>query len=271
MLVECPILPKAPAVYCAKISFAAVPTIVMTKTVLFSISNTNLVFRSLVVGRWVTEEEKRIAGNVIFDALADLSLMLNIPAAALGLREHLNLAFGKGGSAGVQAHYEVPTRTLALAKNAGAGALAHEWWHAFDHYIADKLFVGAEVKKAFASERWLMDEPVKPHPLNHALDEVFSSVLLNRQRDGASDFVERALRLDEIQGSFYYSQPTELLARAFECWIQSRDDIKNQYLVSGTKASELAKEGGYPTAEELATIAQAMHTYFQALGHALSS
>lgn len=227
-------------------------------------------FCSLVVGRWVSEEEKRIAGNIVFDALADLSLMLNLPAVALGLREQLNLAFGKGGRAGVQAHYEIPTRTLALAKNAGAGALAHEWWHAFDHYIADKFFVEPSTTMLFASERWLKDDEIHAHPINHALDALFTAVLLNKKGDGPSDYVERACVLDQEQGTFYYSQPTELVARAFEAWIQSREEIKNQYLVSGTKASELAKQGGYPLSEELSRIGMAMQTYFVALGDALT-
>ena len=226
-------------------------------------------FSSLVVGRWVNEEEKTVAGNIIFDALADLSLILNLPSSALGLRETVNLAFGKGGQPGVQAHYAPYSRTLALAKNAGAGALAHEWWHAFDHYMADKLFDRSSEGIQFASERWLHNDNEYPHPLNEALSDIFRVTLLDSTGEKPSKYVNRAIKLDKQSEGYYYSQPTEIMARAFEAWVQSRTDIKNQYLVSGTQQSETAKMGAYPNEQELRDIAPAFTCYFSALGNSL--
>lgn len=226
-------------------------------------------FKSLSIGRWVSDEEKLSAATLVFNALADLSLILNVPAFTLGLREHLSLAFGTGGRLGVQAHYEVPSRTLALAKNAGAGALAHEWWHAFDHYVANKMYSPKGCKRLFASEHWVAGAAIIPHSFNRALGDVFLHVLAGDDSEGKSDYVKRSEALDKAGGVYYFSQPTELMARAFEAWVQSREDIKNHYLVSGTKASDLAKQGGYPTPQEIHRYAPHIENYFTQLGAAL--
>ncbi len=226
-------------------------------------------FGGLVVGRWVTSEESALAANLVFDALADLAFLLNVPPATLGLRHSLNLAFGTGGQPGVQAHYAPGTRTLALAKNAGAGALAHEWWHGFDHYIRDHLFEpGTRLK--FASDAWLANVPVRRHPLNQRLEALLATVMLTPDGAGQHDYVRRSVALDRRVGRRYFSLPTEMMARAFEAWVQSRTEIKNAYLVSGTQQSEVARLGGYPEPDHLAAIDLALRGYFEPLGQALS-
>ncbi len=227
-------------------------------------------FACLTVGAWVSKQEKVRAAELVFDALADLAFLLNLPPNALGLRGSLSLAFGSGGQRNVQAHYAPAQRCLALTKNAGAGALAHEWWHAFDHYMADKLFVRPAQGIAFASSRWLADEPQRIHPLNHRLDQVFSGVFLSQQGKQAHDYVKRSIALDKRLARRYFSQPTEMMARAFEAWIQANDLLKNSYLVAGTKQSELAKAGAYPTVEHLAEIEQALQHYFSLLAYLLA-
>ncbi|MBY6188320.1 hypothetical protein KUV89_17025 [Marinobacter hydrocarbonoclasticus] len=227
-------------------------------------------FGGLVVGRWVTSQESERAANLVFDALADLAFLLNVPPTTLGLRQSLNLAFGTGGQPGVQAHYAPGTRTLALAKNAGAGALAHEWWHGFDHYICPHLFEGKTPGVRFASDAWLANSTVRPHPLNHRLEALLATVLLSPDGQDKSDYVRRSVALDRQFGRRYFSLPTEMMARAFEAWVQSRSEIKNRYLVSGTQQSEVARLGGYPEPDHLAAIDQAIKGYFEPLGQALS-
>jgi hypothetical protein len=96
-------------------------------------------FRSIEIGKWVTQEEKRIAANLFFDALCDLMDILQVPENVISLNGTLSLGFGVGGQKHASAHYNSAKKQLSLAKNAGAGALAHEWFHAFDHYIASKI------------------------------------------------------------------------------------------------------------------------------------
>nr|WP_305883165.1 CLCA_X family protein [Agarivorans sp. TSD2052] len=228
-------------------------------------------FEGLAVGAWVTTAEKPRAASLIFDALADLAFLLNLPPYALGLRGSLRLAFGTGGQQNVQAHYAPASRTLALAKHAGAGALAHEWWHAFDHYMANKLFTDAAQRNEFASTRWLANDAQHQHLLNLRLDRLFAAVLLSPDGQNLNAFVSRSVTLDKQLRRRYFSLPTEMMARAFEAWIQSRTDIKNSYLVSGTKQTELAKAGAYPEPEHLRLIGEAALAYFELLGQALQS
>lgn len=221
------------------------------------------------LGRWVEKDERDKAANLIFDSLADLAFILKLPPHALGLRQTLNLAFGTGGQKGVQAHYTPAHRELALAKNAGAGALAHEFWHAFDHYISSKAYYTSPVGISFASSCWLADTPPIKHPLNQRLEQLLATALLTNDGTDANEFVSRAVALDKKYGGQYFAKPTELMARAFEACIESYLDINNPYLVNETLNSSLAKVGGYPTLEHRQRIFIALIAYFEPLGLAL--
>lgn len=226
-------------------------------------------FSHVRVGSWVTREESRIAADLVFDSLADLAFILKLPPLTLGLRQTVSLAFGHGGQKGVQAHYAPATRELALAKNAGAGALAHEFWHAFDHYIAEKSFQSSTKRFQCASDLWLADLPIIEHPLNTRLSDIFKVTFLTGNNDEPHDYVHRAIALDKKYQTQYFSRPTEMMARAFEACIESYSEISNPYLVSGTRFSALAKEGAYPDESHRQRIFQALINYFEPLGIAL--
>ncbi|MCB2381413.1 hypothetical protein KV201_04420 [Shewanella sp. SR1] len=227
-------------------------------------------FSHVRVGRWVTRDESRLAADLVFDSLADLAFILKLPPLTLGLRETVSLAFGHGGQKGVQAHYAPATRELALAKNAGAGALAHEFWHAFDHYIAAKSFKSSSKRFQCASDLWLSDLPIIEHPLNARLSEIFKVTFLSSDGDEPHDYVRRAIAIDKKHSMRYFARPTEMMARAFEACIESYDDISNPYLVSGTRFSAMAKEGAYPDEAHRKVIFKALINYFEPLGMALS-
>lgn len=225
------------------------------------------------MGKWVTREEKQLAANLIFDSLADLAYLLALPPHAIGLRGTLGLAFGTGGQPGVQAHYAPNQRELALAKNAGAGALAHEFWHAFDHYIAEKAFAigdrsGPQHKILFASDCWLNNAQPRPHPLNQRLVRIFDATLLSQDGQDRHDYVARSVSADKAMQCHYFSRPTEMMARAFEAAIESCSDINNAYLVSGT--TEAKQDHVYPDQAHRAIIHQALQDYFGLLGEALT-
>lgn len=226
------------------------------------------------IGAWVNQEEKALAANLIFDSLADIAYFLALPPKAIGLRGRLNFAFGTGGQRGVQAHYSPLNRELALAKNAGAGALAHEFWHAFDHYISDKAFTNETTsnttgKIRFASDCWLRNTKPIAHPLNERLIDIFNTTLLSEDHLDRHDYVARSVKADRALSRSYYSQPTEMMARAFESVVESCSGIDNAYLVSGTcKANALPL---YPDLTHREQIHQTLLAYFKPLGLALTS
>ena len=96
-------------------------------------------FSSITIGKWVTADEQQIAANLFFDALYDLATILNVNEQVLSLNGTLSLAFGSGGQKGASAHYNSARRQLALAKNAGAGALKI-YYYAMPQEMAARAF-----------------------------------------------------------------------------------------------------------------------------------
>ncbi|MDF2178358.1 hypothetical protein P2G88_08850 [Aliiglaciecola sp. CAU 1673] len=224
-------------------------------------------FRTVSIGKWVTKEEQQLAANLFFDALCDLMLLLGVPEQVISLNGSLSLAFGTGGQKYASAHYESGSKTLALAKNAGGGALAHEWFHAFDHYICRHLFTNTS-RQQFASECWLKDANLIAHPLNQRLSRCFHCLFLEDNGKESNAYLKRAVALDKSLQTFYYAQPQELAARAFEAVIQHQS-LKNAFLVQGTKQSNEAKLGLYPQDEHLEALSVAWLDYFYWLGQAI--
>lgn len=218
-------------------------------------------FRTLVVGHWVTKQERLLAANLIYDALADLAQILSLPPVAMGLRGKLNFAFGHGGQKGVQAHYNAQSQTLALAKNAGGGALAHEWFHAFDHHICQHMFPHRQPMQ-FCSSLWLTQTPDLTHPLNHFLNQFFHQVFLDTQGNNPNEFVTQSIAFDKQRQHIYMSMPEELAARCFEQCIAVYPAIKNSFLVSGLNDGGLI----YPSIEHTSRCSDALLRYFNQLG-----
>ena len=224
-------------------------------------------FRSIAIGNWVTREEQARAAHQFTRALEDLMELLGGPEQLVSLRGTLTLNYGTGGQPGVAAHYEPARRCLALAKNAGPGSLAHEWFHALDHYLADKAFDPVP-DGAFASRAWLDEAPLVSHPLNRLLAACFHAVILSEDGQQPSELFSASARVDAQYRTHYYSRPEELCARAFEAFVQDRAP-GSAFLAKGTKRSLEAQLGLYPRAQQRQRINRAFQAYFQQLGAAL--
>jgi len=94
-------------------------------------------FRGVEFGNWNNQVERQEVMNHAFDALMDLAEIVGVQPKAISLNGELALAFGARGHGlqGARAHYEHDHAVINLTKMKGAGALAHEWWHALDHYL----------------------------------------------------------------------------------------------------------------------------------------
>jgi orotate phosphoribosyltransferase len=104
-------------------------------------------FRGGEFGKWVSQgkgaQERQFFLNSAYDALMDLSNIIGVPPKAISLDGTLGIAFGSRGSGWASAHFEPSNLVISLTKPRGAGALAHEWFHAMDNYFARKR--GGEV------------------------------------------------------------------------------------------------------------------------------
>lgn len=224
-------------------------------------------FRSIRVGRWVTRQERDRSCGLFHDALFDLMTILQSPESLISLRGTLSFQYGIGGRPGIAAHYDPSARCFSLAKNAGPGSIAHEWFHALDHYLGDKAFSDTP-QGMFASKAWLSDATPIPHSLNDLLFTCFSNVMLDEEGKKPSELFRVSAQVDRKLNRVYYSQPEELCARAFESFVQDAG-ISNSFLVSGTKETEEARVGLYPFGAHRERINLAFTNYFSRLGSAL--
>lgn len=121
-------------------------------------------FRGVEFGNWVKQgkggQERQGVLNDAYDAFMDLASAIGVPPRALSLEGRLGIGFGSRGAGWASAHFESDTVVINLTKTRGAGALAHEWFHAMDNYFAHKRgvpqFTGdnaAYRKEAFVTYR----------------------------------------------------------------------------------------------------------------------
>lgn len=95
-------------------------------------------FRGVEFGNWLANDERQKTVNLAFDAMHDLARVLGVAPKAMSLDGTLGVGFGSRGRGGrAAAHYEPHLLVINMTKLAGAGSLAHEWAHAFDHYLGE--------------------------------------------------------------------------------------------------------------------------------------
>ena len=128
-------------------------------------------FKGGEFGKWVQQgkgdKNRQAILNSAFDALHDLAEIVGVPPSAISLNGTLGIAFGSRGSGWASAHFEPSNLVINLTKTRGAGALAHEWFHALDNYFS--RLRGGEVEMSTAgSQKAYRDQNYithKPEPL----------------------------------------------------------------------------------------------------------
>lgn len=93
-------------------------------------------FRAVEFGNWLPNDERQDVIDFAYDSFDQLAEALEVPRKAIGLNGQLAIAFGSrghGGQNAALAHYEPFRKVINLTRLKGAGCLAHEWFHAYDH------------------------------------------------------------------------------------------------------------------------------------------
>lgn len=108
-------------------------------------------FRGVEIGDGMSARDRQEHLNALHAGLIDLSNVLGVPKDALSLGGSLGVSVGRGkaraGGKGL-VEYDSANRTLHLCRASGVGMLAHEWAHAFDHYLSERGAVPAARKYA---------------------------------------------------------------------------------------------------------------------------
>ena len=94
-------------------------------------------FRGIEFGNWLPDGERQQVLNLAYDSLFDLTDALGWTHTAVSLHGTLAVAFGARGHGHAIAHYESGRRVINITRLSGAGALAHEFAHALDHWTGD--------------------------------------------------------------------------------------------------------------------------------------
>lgn len=175
-------------------------------------------------GNWVKGDERQTHLNQAYDAFMDLSQAANIPPNAIGLNGELGIAFGARGSGFAAAHYETEQKVINLTKTKGAGSLAHEWWHALDHYLGGKDLATRDYRS------------IQPENMRHTeLSEPLKAIL---QVARTTKLQQRSNKADGSRNKPYFGTNVEMTARAFESYIAdklAKQGIRNDYLVNITQ------------------------------------
>ncbi|NIF40076.1 hypothetical protein F3J14_04005 [Burkholderia sp. Tr-862] len=96
-------------------------------------------FRACEFGNWLPDIERQDVLNRAYDSLSTLARVLGVPKTFLSLGGTLALAFGSRGVGRALAHYEPARKVINLTRLKGAGALAHEFFHALDDYLGEHV------------------------------------------------------------------------------------------------------------------------------------
>ncbi len=92
-------------------------------------------FKGVQYGNWVEQEAREVHLKHAAGAFHDLASLMGIEPHAITHGGKLGIAFGARGSGGAGAHYEPVEGVINLTHTNGAGTIAHEWAHFFDHQM----------------------------------------------------------------------------------------------------------------------------------------
>lgn len=208
-------------------------------------------FRGVQFGNFVPQSERRVNVANTYKALLLLCGLMKMPPSWIGAGK-LGIAFGARGHGYAAAHYEPDLHVINLTRFNGIGCIGHEVWHSLDARVASKWFgirgllselmegrndIGEEISEEY-NERWV------------AFKEIFTTCMEQ------SSFKTNAMNLQAQKGGAkYWGKPSELLARAFEAYVEDAlidAGIPGKWLACGTKEEDYPLNGmhPYPTGPE---------------------
>lgn len=183
--------------------------------------------------------------RAVDEALSTLANTLKIPTQMLGLPFEMKgvdgparlIMFPDLDSKHNFGAYYRPDSKLVNNKPY-VNALAHEWAHTFDNYIANAYTLGTG--KAFTTEI-----PEDAYLMRKELKDVFT-VLHKYLQNNTTNFTKASLRKDDTRIDPYWSTPREMFARTFESWISSKVGLTKFLVDDPDKYKDII----YPQGEE---------------------
>jgi hypothetical protein len=180
--------------------------------------------------------------NSIFDTFSALADILNIPHTAISLSGTLavstNVGVHRGGSS---AWYNPNNHSMdfVVTKEKISRAVAHEWWHALDNYLATGSTESLRPSGRYATHKFVYD--MRPE----VRDAIIALMTLKRT---VPDFVTRTANAPSNKA--YWSQGTERGARMFEQYVAGKLEQNQEHDNLLTDTPESYRKGGMWLTEE---------------------
>ena len=225
-------------------------------------------FRGVEFGNWTNQADRQHALNSAYDALMDLAEATGKSPRAISLNGELGIAFGARGSGNASAHYEPEKIVINLTKTKGAGALAHEWWHAIDNYFSrrrgNRHGYNTDRKGYSYGSSGSYSEQER-----QVLTQSFTDLMRAIDRSG---YGERSRAYAGLK-SVYWSRPTELGARAFAVWVERKlsekgtinDFLANNPSAMGWDSESVARFYPYPIESDFQALDTAFDNLFNTI------
>lgn len=218
-------------------------------------------FRGVQFGNYLTEKDRQRFTDNTYAAFIALSNLLGFPEKNIA-NNLLGIAFGARGSGNASAHYEPNLAVINLTKYNGGGSVAHEYFHAFDNLLSrycgfdDKLYSEIDFYDLQSID---LDE------------QLINAKKLFNYVTSQPNYIMRSKNISaQKRAPKYWSKTCELLARAFESYIEDKleeQGINCPWLVYGTVRGEMeACEDTffpYPEGIERRKINAAFDKYFK--------
>lgn len=212
-------------------------------------------FRRIAVVGITAEQEQKFL-NSLYDSFSALADTIGVPYSAMSLSGTLSISTNMGRHVSSSAWYEPGAHNIDFVVNKDkiSRAVAHEWWHAFDNYIAggSKESLGYNPSYVSSKSTWWGAD---------IRSEIRTDVSwLMNLRSTAPGFVKRTANAPH--NSKYWSEATERAARMFEQYIADKLASKDEYdnLLTNTPDT-YSSDGMYLTNEEKTKV----FPYFDAL------
>lgn len=185
-------------------------------------------FRYVNVDINLDEKQEQDMLDVSYDTFRQLAMLLNIPMNAIGLGRNLTLNIGlMRMDLTTGACYSPQYRALNFKGLESFKHIAHEWFHAFDHYL-NYAHDNMNAKGLFSKDCY--NETT--HYGIPAQDNIAAVI---KAIDGTPYYSRSAGVAKASRYGKYWTSNCELLARAFEVYIKNlmeKHDINNSHLVS---------------------------------------
>ena len=164
-------------------------------------------FSSVKTSRAIKQAEKDNIITNTYNGLKTLSEILGVPMKSMSLGGEMGLTLGFTGNNSTFGQYKATIKngklstSIGLSRESGS-SLAHEWWHALDHYLGRK-YADGDYNSYISSYS------------KEARQELKESIKNIKEYIANSDILKRAFILDGYKQK-YYATNTELTARGFE-------------------------------------------------------